>query len=70
MEIQEIEITIEKNGQVKLHVRGAKGATCLDLTQELEQALGGELLERQLTPEADEGSNPVVDQSLHIKGKS
>ena len=67
MEIQEIEVTIDKNGQVQLHVRGASGTTCLDLTQGVESALGGQVLSRQMTPEAqDELGNPI-DQSLQIK---
>jgi len=67
MDVEEVEITIDKNGQVKVHVRGAKGQACLDITQSLEELLGGEVLEREYTPEALDGGNPI-DQSLHIKG--
>jgi hypothetical protein len=67
MDIQEIEVTIDKNGQVQIHVLGATGTTCLDLTQGLEAALGGQVLMRQMTPEAqDELGNPI-DQTLQIK---
>jgi Protein of unknown function (DUF2997) len=67
MDIQEIEVTIDKNGQVQIHVLGATGTTCLDLTQGLEAALGGQVLSRQMTPEAqDELGNPI-GQNLHIK---
>jgi hypothetical protein len=60
VEIQEIEITIDKTGQVVIHVQGAKGLVCMDLTHDLEKALGGEVTDRQLTPEADEKpDNPV-----------
>jgi len=68
MEIQEIEITIDKNGQVQLHVRGLKGKQCLDLTSELEAALGGQVLDRQMTPEAlENASGNQVDQSVEVK---
>ncbi len=53
MELQEIDIFIEKDGQVKLEVRGVKGPGCLDLTRDLEKALGGEV-EREMRPEAYE----------------
>jgi hypothetical protein len=52
MDLQEIEIVIEKNGQVRLEVRGVKGNACLDLTQDLEAALGGQVASRQMTSEA------------------
>ncbi len=67
MDIQEIEVTIDKNGQVQIHVLGAAGTTCLDLTQGLEAALGGQVLSRQMTPESqDELGNPI-DQNLQIR---
>ncbi len=50
MDIQEIEITINKQGQVEVHVRGVKGKTCLELTRALEEALGGEVILREMTP--------------------
>ena len=68
MEVEEIEITIGKNGQVKLHVRGLKGKKCLVLTEELEKALGNNILDRQLTPEAmDSSSANKIDQTLDVK---
>lgn len=54
MELQEIEITIDRNGAVGIHVRGVKGRACLDLTRPLEAALGGRVETRELTPEAHE----------------
>ena len=53
MELQEIDIFIEKDGQVRLEVRGVKGPGCLDLTRDLEKALGGQV-EREMRPEAYE----------------
>lgn len=54
MELQEIEVVIGKDGKVELQVRGVKGLKCLELTKELEEALGGEILSRIMTPEAME----------------
>lgn len=36
MELQEINVFIEKDGQVKIEIRGVKGMSCLDLTKDLE----------------------------------
>jgi hypothetical protein len=52
MEIQEIEVVIDKNGEVKIEVHGVKGMSCLDLTADLEAALGGEVESREMTSEA------------------
>jgi len=67
MEIQEVEIIIDKNGQVVLHVRGAKGLVCQDITGDLEKALGGEIIERQLTPEALEKPDSQVGPEIQAK---
>ncbi len=66
MEMQEIEVTINKDGQVEVHVRGVKGEACLDITRPLEQALGGEVILREMTPEAKETPN-VIDNQQHLK---
>jgi hypothetical protein len=66
VEVQEIEVTIDENGQVQIHVIGIKGDACLDITRPLEQALGGQLT-RQMTPEAlEEPANPI-DTNLTLK---
>jgi hypothetical protein len=52
MDVQEVEVTINKTGQVQIQVRGVKGTQCLEITEELEQALGGKVTVRELTPEA------------------
>jgi hypothetical protein len=54
MELQEIEVVIGTDGKVRVQVRGVKGMSCLDLTRDLEQALGGQVVEREMTPEAHE----------------
>lgn len=37
---QEIEFTINPDGSVGIEVKGAKGASCTELTREIEEALG------------------------------
>lgn len=36
----ELEISIDAQGEVSINVIGAKGKKCLDLTKDLEEALG------------------------------
>lgn len=40
MEQHEVEITIEKNGEVKIHIKGAKGKKCLTYAKWLTQIIG------------------------------
>ncbi len=68
MDLEEIEVTIGKDGQVQIQVRGVKGLKCLEITKELEEALGGDILARIMTPEALEQENqPDIDQDQHLK---
>jgi hypothetical protein len=67
MELQEIEITIGPDGQVQLQVRGVQGEKCLEITKELEEALGGEILARIMTPESLEGDQTNIDQDQQIR---
>ena len=52
-ELQEIEVIIHSDGRVEVDIRGVKGAACLDITREMEQLLGGKVLERNFTSEYD-----------------
>lgn len=61
METQEIEVTIGADGGVHVSVRGVKGRACLDLTRDLEAALGDQV-ERRMTHEADEQPARLDDQ--------
>ena len=63
MELQEINVFIEKNGQVKIEVQGVQGPSCLDLTKELEDILGGEVIGRELTFEAQEQIQAEVKEN-------
>jgi hypothetical protein len=66
MEVQEIEVTIDENGQVQIHVTGIKGDACLEITRPLEQVLGGQLT-REMTPEALEEPVHPIDTNLTLK---
>jgi len=67
MEIQEIEIIIDKNGEVKIQVHGTSGTTCLDLTADLEAALGGEVISREMTVAIDALVQEQVRQRQNLK---
>jgi hypothetical protein len=58
MEEHNIEIEIAPDGQVKVHVKGAKGARCLRYVEFLSQAVGP-VSERQLTQEYYEPEGKV-----------
>jgi hypothetical protein len=62
MEMQEIEVFIDKDGQVRIEVRGVQGTSCLDLTRDLEQALGGQVADRRMTAESQETTPEQVGQ--------
>jgi hypothetical protein len=62
MEMQEIDVYIDKSGEVRVEVRGVKGPACLDITRQLEAALGGQIASREMTPEAQEVHQAQADQ--------
>jgi hypothetical protein len=62
MELQEIEVFIEKDGKVRVEVHGVKGMSCLDVTKALEAALGGQVEDRQMTAEAYDAAQQVQEQ--------
>ncbi|MBI2949887.1 MAG: DUF2997 domain-containing protein [Verrucomicrobia bacterium] len=63
MDLEEIDVFIEKDGQVRIEVRGVKGSHCLTVTKDLERALGGQVTKREMTPEASEPTpQPAQDQ--------
>lgn len=65
MEIQEIEVEILPDGKVEVKVRGVKGQACLDITAEMEKALGGTILLREMTAESQEPPT-VIDESDNL----
>jgi hypothetical protein len=53
-ELQEIDVFIEFDGTVKIEVRGVKGRKCTSLTKNMEQLLGGEVVDRNYSDEFNE----------------
>ena len=62
MELQEIDVFVEKDGQIRIEVRGVKGMSCLDLTKDLEAVLGSQISAREMTPDAHETLQEQVQQ--------
>ena len=54
MGVEEVQVEIDEKGNPVIHVIGVKGDECRARTEGLEKALGGEVLERKLTHEADQ----------------
>ena len=52
-ELQEVEISIDARGEVKVEVRGVHGPGCLDITRAMEELLGEVVVERTRTHEYD-----------------
>ena len=68
MELHEIDVFIEKDGQVRLEVRGVKGRRCLEVTKALESALGGQVISREMTAEAGESVEQSEQERLRERG--
>ena len=62
MHKQDIEIVINAKGEVTYQIKGVKGASCMDETKFLDQALGGDaaVLDTQKTSEFYEHSEGYV----------
>ena len=54
MTTQEVEVRISPTGEVTMKVKGIPGNACLTATAALEAALGGEVIQREMTQEAYE----------------
>lgn len=54
----DVEITISKSGEVKVHVKGVKGKGCLEYAEWLAEVVG-KVKERQLTSEYYEPETKV-----------
>jgi hypothetical protein len=65
MEMQELEITIDKDGKMQVAVRGVHGAGCLAATKNLENAVGA-VEERTCTAEYYE--QPVQSSEYQRNG--
>lgn len=70
MASEEVEVVIAPDGTVSMKVLGIKGDACLLATRALEQALGGEVIERELTAEAYEQPQNAEERQHHSRGGS
>ncbi len=71
MELHEIDVFIEKDGRVRLEVRGLKGMACLAATKHLEKALGNDIVHREMTLEANEsGQDQAPEQQTQNEGSA
>jgi hypothetical protein len=60
MELQEIEIQVDHEGNVTLHVLGVRGEDCITITKCIEEALG-DLTDRTYTGEFYQERRTVSD---------
>jgi hypothetical protein len=67
MELQEVEVVIAPDGTTRVEVRGMAGLGCVELTANLEHALGGQVVSREYTAEAYETGQDRVDDQLWRK---
>jgi hypothetical protein len=66
-EIQEIDVYVDRDGIVKVGVRGVKGPGCLALTADLERLLGGQVVERTTTDELSQEAQLPEEDRLREK---
>ena len=65
-EIHEVEIIIQPDGQLKVEIQGVKGKGCLEITKEMEELLGNDIIERNFTDEYNQQSDTLSDNDwLH-----
>jgi len=65
MDPQKIEVVIDKDGNMTIHVQGVKGVKCADITKALELASGG-VVEREWTTEAFQDDGDPESQGVQI----
>jgi hypothetical protein len=65
MSEERVEVTIDKNGNVSMKVIGVKGPKCQEITAPIIEALGGELLEHETTPEYYEQMSEEEQQQIN-----
>lgn len=64
MHQEQVHVVIDKAGEVHMTVRGVKGQQCCALTKELEHALGGQVVSREMTPEVYEEARVTERQEI------
>lgn len=65
--MEEVKVTIDDQGNVKVTVFGAKGGQCLDITSKIEALLGGQV-EREFTSEYYEQADEVKERQRVKEG--
>ncbi len=70
MNLQEIDVFIDRDGQVRIEVRGVKGGHCLQLTRQLEEALGGRIQSRELKADAYDRAQEQTPTRQNLGGSS
>ena len=68
MKLEQIEVIIDTNGKVKLRTSGFSGDESLAATEELENLLGNQLLQRERTAESYEQTAGKTAEKLKIPG--
>lgn len=67
--MRELIVTIDKDGTPTIEVKGVKGQQCLNLTQDIEKALGGKVLDRKPTAEMGQyAAEASVQQTNKLGG--
>lgn len=67
MSMEEIEFTIGPEGQVQMHVNGVKGSKCVDVTKPIEEALGGDVVDREFTSEYYEQAQIDTGRGVRVE---
>jgi hypothetical protein len=66
MELQEMEIQVDREGNVTLHVLGVEGEECTMITKSIEEPLG-EVVERTLSGEFYQEQKTICGRDRLIK---
>jgi hypothetical protein len=65
--VEEVRVTIDEEGNVKLTVFGTPGPRCLEVTKKIEELLGGDLV-REFTSEFYQ--TEAAREELRLRGKT
>ena len=66
MELQELVIQVDREGNVTLHVRGVKGEKCTQITRKIEETLGN-VVEKTLSGEFYQERERVLNRECFIR---
>lgn len=63
---KQVRVKINKYGDTKIDAEGFQGASCIEATQTIEQALAGTPSKRDLKPEYDEQESGQETEALRF----